>query len=101
MPCRDFRDDDRVIIQENTKKIDKLTRFLCGVMTQLQDRGISINMSENDLKGLREWWEQHQEQDRKRLAAEEAARKRKELRKSGLSKLTKAEKSALGIRGGA
>lgn len=89
MPCYDARDDDsRVIIQENTAELDKLTRLLCGVMTQLDKLDLShrLDYRNRNISGLKTWWSQHQALDEKRITREQA-----------LAKLTKREREVLGL----
>ena len=47
MPCYDSRSDEpRIIYQEDTAKVDRLTRMLCGLMTQLSDRNIQVDYAD-------------------------------------------------------
>ena len=100
MPCMDYRDEPSVIIRENTDKIDNLTQLLCGVMRQLDTRGIKLHFGK-DVAGLKTWWKNHQEQDRRRIEAEQQAanekRDRKRIRKQALNKLSDEERKALGL----
>lgn len=84
MPCYDARDNERVIYQEDTTKVDKLTRMLCGIMNQLTDRGFEVDYE--DVRGLKTWWRNHQAADRRRVTRETA-----------LAKLTAAEREVLGL----
>lgn len=81
---------------------------LCAAMHELtedqMDR-IVYDGRNRDARRLADWWDEHQEADRKRLEAdrkrlEEEARQRKqdELRESALAKLTPEEKHALGVK---
>jgi hypothetical protein len=44
-------------------------------------------------------WKYHEAQDKERIARENADKERRKLKEAGLSKLTKAERDALGLRG--
>ena len=63
MPCSDYRDEYREN-PETRRRLDHVTRMLCKAC-DLADRGDNIFFLE-----LRAWWDQHQEVDRKRQAAE-------------------------------
>lgn len=66
------------------------------------------NLSEEDLnrvvydgrnpqaRKLADWWDKHQEADRKRIQQEQMEIEREQLKKSALAKLTAAERWALG-----
>lgn len=117
MPCQDYRTNDVVYIKnpvdkELKKRLDKVTRLLCYLCGKVENIGpISrLNAAKliKDNDELNAWWQDHKEQDRK--AREEELRKQRErdkqevakqlkesLRKSGISKLSKAEKEALGL----
>jgi len=47
---------------------------------------------------VREWWEQHQEADRKAREARERKAREAKIRKEALAKLTPEEKKILGIK---
>jgi len=92
MPCRDY-EDSRSYIDQN----DRLARIACKAMEELVKQGKADFLLLRDDE-VREWWDKHQEADRK--AKEEAAEKRRinKLKKEALAKLTPEEKKALGIR---
>lgn len=46
---------------------------------------------------LADWWDKHQEADRKRIEEEQRVQKREELRQAAINKLTPEEREALGI----
>lgn len=94
MPCRDWP-EERVVSYEDTRKVDKLTRMLCFVMSRLDPTRASILLHDN--KELADWWKTHQEQDRRRLAYEAEQKRREDLKKSAKSKLSPEERRALGI----
>jgi len=78
---------------ETQAKLDNVTRMLCELCAQvtpnLADRE---NISLGRVKGLTTWWKKHQKIDRARQEEET-----KELRKSGLNKLTDEERKALNL----
>jgi hypothetical protein len=51
----------------------------------------------SEARKLADWWDKHQEADRKRQEEEEREQKRTDLRNAGLAKLTPEEIEALGI----
>ena len=55
------------------------------------------NARVKESRDLADWWEEHQGADRKREAKEKKAKKEADLRKKALSKLTAAERKALGL----
>lgn len=78
------------------KEADKLARIACAAMTELVKHGkADFLVLQND--ELREWWEAHQEADRKEREREARAQKRKEIREQALARLTEEEKEALGL----
>lgn len=70
--------------------LDKLTRMLCELCKYTDEWGnISIDLLSGSLSDeLIEWWAQHQKDDRK---------KKEELKKIILAKLSKEEREVLGI----
>lgn len=56
------------------RKIDELTRMLCALCTEQQGNGTGNLILH--VPGLKDWWAKHQEQDRKREAAERELRER-------------------------
>lgn len=76
MPCRDYplEGSYSTTTVENPvtkKKLDNVTRLLCGLCKRSTDAKIA------EVPELWAWWQKHQEEDRKR-AAEEFAQKRLE-----------------------
>ena len=59
--------------------------------------GLISDASSKGSRALADWWEEHLENDRKREQEEAAQAEEKRLRKSGLSKLTSAERRSLGV----
>ena len=97
MPCRSYEDDDYV---SNPKVLrDKLARIACKALTHIEemdDGGLEkLILQEPEIA---EWWSAHKEADRKAKEKEQAIEEKKRLRESALSKLTKEERAALGIK---
>ena len=76
---------------------DKLARIACKAMTELVKSGHADFLVLKDDE-VREWWEKHQEADRKAQAEKAEKARRAQLRKQALSKLSDDEKAALGIK---
>jgi hypothetical protein len=80
MPCQDYRDEPPTRTVENPqtkRRLDLVTRILCGVLTNLEKNGEEIN----DFLPTKEgqvWWENHKDEDRRRLRDE---KKRKDKQK--------------------
>jgi len=91
MPCRDdwMENESRsAFAMENQKKIDKLTSMLCEAMSNIpNDAQISGELAQ--------WWENHQEQDRKRQEAEDERRSPKKIAGDALRKLNVEDMEAL------
>jgi len=83
-------------VQRLKKEADKLARFACAAMEELIKHGkADFLILKND--ELREWWEKHQEEDRKAREAEERKQRRIQIKKEALDKLTDEEKEILGL----
>lgn len=96
MPCMDngYESDNR---NYHKDKLDEVTRHLCRIM-RLSDAGHSMSIIVAGSRGLRDWWKQHQEEDRMRLEREEEEKTQKALKKRALEKLTPNERKALGLK---
>ena len=104
MPCQSYDDDHHTGSPteswqyKDLKKInDRLARIACKAMTELVEQGKADFLVIRDDE-VREWWNKHQEADRK--AKEQAAEKRRinKMKKEALAKLTDEEKAVLGIK---
>lgn len=84
---------------ESRARADKLARLLCFVMGKLDGtmRGCLFSCGEREAEELLEWWEHHQELDRRREEARNFSRKQAALRKSALAKLSTKEREALDL----
>lgn len=76
----------------------------CAILTVLENSGMLESvLTACDWKEagvtkaeVLKWWAEHKEQDRKRRAWERADRKKREVKKQALAKLTPEERKALG-----
>ena len=96
MPCYytgSAEGDAKLAAQETHKKLTEVTRVACEALRMIEHMG--------DLGGLtaetRGWWIEHKKVDVERIAAEKRKTTKRKLQQSGLSKLTKEEKDALGL----
>jgi len=104
MPCRSYEDDYRIgdateswQYKELKANNDKLARIACKAMTELVKAGYADFLILKDDE-VREWWEKHQEADRKAREKEERKKERTRLRRAALKKLSEEEKIALGLK---
>lgn len=104
MPCRSYEDDyrsgeptDSWQYKELKANNDKLARIACKAMTELVKSGYADFLVLKDDE-VREWWEKHQEADRKAREKEERKQQRTKLRRQALKKLSEEEKIALGLK---
>lgn len=97
MPCSDggpsYSDYDK-----QNKQIKSLTQMLCHVCTRA-DAGASWKTILSENLNLKRWWAEHQEEDKRRLQAEQRDAKIKKAKASALAKLTKEERTLLGFNG--
>lgn len=105
MPCRDVWD----IPTKETRHgmtIDHFEATLCGIFTLFEKEGEidwwleRVNWKEAGVKRktVEIWWKKHKEEDAERRAYEEAKKRKEELKAHALSKLTEAERIALGLK---
>ena len=107
MPCMDYDDRWRSdswrfpsregAIKEMKEHTDKLARIACKAMTELVKSGYGDFLLLQDDE-VREWWEQHQEADRKAKEAAAEKRRKAKIKKDALAKLSDEEKKILGIK---
>lgn len=74
-----------------------LARIACKAMSELVAQGKADFLLIKDDE-VRDWWEQHQEADRKAREAREKKEREAKIRKEALAKLTAEEKKILGIK---
>lgn len=82
--------------KEKKAKQANLEQMLCYAMTCYQS-GQNFIRCCNDNEALRLWWNNHQDEDRKRIAKETVSKKVAEVRKNAIAKLTPQERAALGL----
>lgn len=103
MPCRDYYTDNYVNSRSdaNEKRLkaqaDKLARIACKALTALEAMGKEDFLLLKDDE-VREWWQQHQEADRRAREAEELKQRKKEAKARALAKLTDEDKILLGLK---
>lgn len=84
----------------NEGRFDELTEMLCTKCKNLRPgpaSSIIYNPRSKQSRELADWWEDHQEEDRKKAADALADARRAKIRASAMSKLSKAERHALGL----
>jgi uncharacterized protein YdaU (DUF1376 family) len=103
MPCRDYWSDGIVSSRSDaTEKrlkaqCDKLARIACKAMDALVKDGREDFLLLKDDE-VREWWQKHQEEDRRAREEAEAKQRRKEAKEQALAKLSDEEKILLGLK---
>lgn len=81
-------------------RLDEDTAKLCSLLKNLSaaDMNRIVYDARNpSARNLADWWEQHQEADRKREAKEATMQQQEQLRKQAISKLTTEERKAIGL----
>jgi hypothetical protein len=74
--------------------------YLCGLikkLTKKQFKEIVYNAKPKESRRLADWWEDHQEKDKRREIEEDKERRRLAVINKALNKLTPKEKELLGI----
>ena len=110
MPCMDGGYNDEVrVSQESVTEHKMLEAVLCGILTAA-GKGIhvagptglldNIDWKEAGVKRktLEQWWKKHKKEDEARRVREAAAKRKDDLRKIAIGKLTPEELAALGIK---
>lgn len=97
MPCMSYDDRPDYTSREWKNKTDKLARIACKAMEELVSQGKADFLILRDDE-VREWWEQHQEADRKAKEAELEKRRRAKVRREALAKLSDEERKILGVK---
>jgi hypothetical protein len=107
MPCRDGGYEDEVRVSRNTvSDHEMLEASMCGLLTQLEKEGVlalwleRVDWAESGVKRktLEMWWKRHKKEDAARLAREAAAKRKDDLRKIAIGKLSPDELEVLGIK---
>jgi hypothetical protein len=102
MPCMSYEsnwasDSNDRDIKRLKSEADKLARIACKAMTELVKSGHADFLVLKDDE-VREWWEKHQEDDRKAQEAKAEKARRAKVKKEALAKLSDEEKKILGIK---
>jgi hypothetical protein len=117
MPCRDGGYEDEVRVSRKTvSDHEMLEATLCGVFTAIEKGDIVgrtnaiaggidsvldvIDWKEAGVKRghVEAWWKRHKKEDAARLAREAAAKRKDDLRKIAIGKLSPDELEVLGIK---
>lgn len=99
MPCRDYESDTWDYSSENRqlkKQADRLARIACKAMTALAEMGKEDFLLLQDDE-VREWWQAHQEADRKEKARIAEKERRERIKADALARLSDEEKELLGL----
>lgn len=101
MPCMSYEsnwasDSNDRDVKRLKKEADKLARIACKAMTELVKSGHADFLVLKDDE-IRDWWEKHQEADRKAQEAQLEKERREQVKKEALAKLSDDEKRVLGI----
>lgn len=84
----------------NANRLDEATRLLCEHcrgLTEKEREKFIYDAHDKNARKLADWWERHQEWDRRRVSEEKEARKMVTTRERALRKLTIDEMKALGL----
>ena len=101
MPCMSYEsnwahDSNDRDVKRLKKEADKLARIACAAMEELIKHGkADFLVLKND--ELREWWEQHQIDDRKERERVAEVERRKRIKTEALNRLSEEEKEILGL----
>jgi hypothetical protein len=95
MPCRSGDEDCAGESYRTTVKLDKLTRMLCDALTKLERT--SVQLVRTLSLETQEWWAEHKEADRARIAEEERLKGITQAKAHALKKLTPKERKLLGL----
>ncbi len=80
----------------NVEHADEITAALCGLCKGTPEVIIYDGRDKN-MRKVADWWDEHQEADRKREREEAEEANRQKLAKQGRDKLSEEERDALGI----
>lgn len=70
---------------------------LCSDMSDIEKENIIYNARNKTARDLADWWEEHQEADKRRIAEEKREKELDAVREKALSKLTAKERRALDL----
>ena len=88
------------IYGEGKLSLDEIVARLCGKiskMTEKQKERIVYNAKNKDSRDLANWWEEHQEADKQRIAKEKKEKAVQKVKEGALSKLSPKERKALRV----
>ena len=88
-------------IYGNDDDLDRNTSLLCTCIRGMDEGELDrvvYNGRDKTARRLADWWEDHQERDRKRQENIEAVKKIQRLHASALAKLTREEAEAVGLK---
>lgn len=95
MPCRSGDEECAGETYRVTAKLDKLTRMLCEAMSKLEKTSVqTVRLLSLETQ---EWWADHKEADRARIAEEERLKSITQAKAHALKKLTAKERKLLGL----
>jgi len=102
MPCMSYdtnwaSSSNDYDVKRLKKEADKLARIACKAMTELVKSGHADFLVLKDDE-VREWWDKHQEDDRKAQEAKAEKARKAKLKREALAKLSDEEKKILGIK---
>ena len=105
MPCRDGVYEDEVRVSRESEH-RMLEASMCGLLTQLEKEGClalwleRVDWAEAGVKRktLEMWWKKHKKEDEARRDREAAAKRKDDLRKIAIGKLSPDELEVLGIK---
>lgn len=99
MPCQSGPNPPEWEIQSYKNEIDKVTQMLCALCGSIEQSGMSAEFVSSLMpKKVATWWRNHKAIDESRKVSEEKAAQIKRFKENALSKLTKKEKAALGLK---
>ncbi len=79
----------------SSKSLNEVAYVLCQMCKETSE-DVIYNGRDPKARKLADWWDSHQEADRKRIAKEDEVTRKEELKKKTLAKLTKDERWSLG-----
>lgn len=82
----------------NLGKLNEMVVSLCDILTNMDEDvrdAIVYNAKDKESRALANWWEEHQEADRQRIAKEKKEKKEKSLAEKAKAKLSSEELAAL------
>jgi hypothetical protein len=84
----------------DVRRLDEATKILCEACRSLNEGQVNVFIYDGRNAGARrlaDWWDRHQELDRRRVDEEEKSRNKILLRARAIRKLTVEERQAIGL----